>query len=124
MLKFGNCIIDTRYGNNSYSNQPIRGNGAIVLGEKVIVRPHHCIISRIIFDAPPLLATTEAQVLARLSGQVLLVVEAGRTGQHVVHEAISTLDARKAINLVLNKSQGRAGSNHYYQGTSAQQQLA
>ncbi len=78
----------------------------------------------IIFDAPPLLATTEAQVLARLSGQVLLVVEAGRTGQHMVQEAISTLDARKAINLVLNKSQGRADSNHYYQGTSTQQQLA
>ena len=78
----------------------------------------------IIFDAPPLLATTEAQVLARLSGQVLLVVEAGCTGQHVVQEAISMLDARKAINLVLNKTQGRADNiNYYYQASSTQQQI-
>ena len=38
----------------------------------------------VIFDSPPLLATTEASVLARLMGQVVVVVEAGRTQQSQV----------------------------------------
>lgn len=73
----------------------------------------------ILFDAPPLLATNEPQVLARLVGQIVLVVEAGSTPQHVVKEAISALDPAKAIGLVLNKSQYSIGGDyygHYYGG--------
>lgn len=73
----------------------------------------------IIFDAPPLLATNEPQALAHLVGQIVLVVEAGRTPQHVVKEAISALDPTKAIGLVLNKSQYTIGGDyygHYYGG--------
>lgn len=73
----------------------------------------------IIFDAPPLLATNEPQVVARLVGQIVLVVEAGRTPQHAVKEALSGLDPTKAIGLVLNKSQYSVGGDyygHYYGG--------
>lgn len=73
----------------------------------------------IIIDAPPLLATNEPQVLVRLVGQIVLVVEAGRTPQHVVKEAIAALDPAKAIGLVLNKSQYSIGGDyygHYYGG--------
>jgi protein-tyrosine kinase len=73
----------------------------------------------IIIDAPPLLATNEPQVLTRLVGQIVLVVEAGRTPQHVVKEAIAALDPAKAIGLVLNKSQYSVGGDyygHYYGG--------
>ena len=73
----------------------------------------------IIFDAPPLLATNEPQVLARLVGQIVVIVEAGRTPQHVVREAIAALDPTKAIGLVLNKSQYSVGGDyygHYYGG--------
>lgn len=67
----------------------------------------------IIFDAPPLLATTETQILARFSGQIVLVVEAGRTSHQTVHEAIGTLNDSKAVSLVLNKCQPWASRNYY-----------
>jgi protein-tyrosine kinase len=73
----------------------------------------------LILDSPPVLATNEPQVLVRMVGQIVLVVEAGRTPQHVVKEAVSVLDPAKAIGLVLNKSQYSIGGDyygHYYGG--------
>jgi protein-tyrosine kinase len=58
----------------------------------------------ILFDSPPILATSEASVLNHLMGQVLLVVEAGGTPVDAVKDAISRLDTDKAVGLVLNKS--------------------
>jgi protein-tyrosine kinase len=73
----------------------------------------------LILDSPPVLATNEPQVLARMVGQIVLVVEAGRTPQHVVKEAVAALDPARAIGLVLNKSQYSVGGDyygHYYGG--------
>ena len=67
----------------------------------------------IIFDTPPLLVTSEAQVLAGLAGQVVLVVEADRTLKHDVEDAVSMLDSSKPIGLVLNKTQTSSGSDYY-----------
>lgn len=64
----------------------------------------------VIFDGPPLLATTEASVLSRLAGQILIVVEAGRTPQIAVNEAVSKLDENKVIGMMLNKSRPGFGS--------------
>jgi protein-tyrosine kinase len=58
----------------------------------------------VVFDSPPLLLTSEARVLASYVGQVVVVVEAGVTPRRSVMDAIETLDASKAINLVLNKN--------------------
>lgn len=68
----------------------------------------------VLFDAPPLLATTEAIVLAHLLGQILIVVEAGKTPQHVIGEAIAKLDRDKVIGMLLNKSRGSLSSNYGY----------
>jgi Mrp family chromosome partitioning ATPase len=67
-----------------------------------------------IFDTAPLMARSESQVVMTLVGQIVLVVEADRTPQHVVKEAIATLDSSKAINLVLNKSQFTFGEDYGY----------
>ncbi|HET8551480.1 MAG TPA: AAA family ATPase [Gammaproteobacteria bacterium] len=56
----------------------------------------------IVFDSPPLLATSEAQVLAASMGQIVVVVAAGKTPQHTVKAGLETLDPDKSINLVLN----------------------
>ncbi len=58
----------------------------------------------IIFDSPPILATSEASVLNHLMGQVLLVVEAGSTPVDAVKDSIGRLDTDKAVGLILNKS--------------------
>ncbi len=58
----------------------------------------------VLFDSPPILATSEASVLNHLMGQVLLVVEAGNTPVEAVKEAVGRLDTDKAVGLILNKS--------------------
>ncbi len=68
----------------------------------------------IVFDSPPLLATTEAGVLAGLMSQIVLVVEANKTPHFVVREALSQLDPSKYISLLLNKTQKNSGSGYYY----------
>ncbi len=67
----------------------------------------------VVFDSPPLLATNEPQSLAGVVGQIVLVVEAGRTPQHLVKEAVGMLDHAKAIGLVLNKSRHSFGGDYY-----------
>ncbi|MEQ6341899.1 MAG: XrtA-associated tyrosine autokinase [Gammaproteobacteria bacterium] len=76
----------------------------------------------VIFDSPPLLATTEASVLASLMGQIVVVVESEKTTQDALKEALSLLDASKSINLVLNKSRQPFGADYYgaYYGTYGQ----
>ncbi len=67
----------------------------------------------VLFDAPPLMATTEAVVLAQTMGQILMVVEAGKTPQHIIQDAISRLDDSKIIGMLLNKSRGSFSDDYY-----------
>ena len=57
----------------------------------------------VIFDSPPLLQTTEASILASLMGQVLVVVEAERTPQSQVREALALLDSNQIVGFVLEQ---------------------
>jgi protein-tyrosine kinase len=70
----------------------------------------------IIFDSPPLLMTTEARVLATHMGQVVVVVEAGRTSQAMVRQALSTIEACPVKLMLLNKTRdiGPGGYYGYY----------
>ncbi len=70
----------------------------------------------VMFDSPPLLATAEAQILAGLVGQIILVIEADRTLKHNVRDAINMLDRDKAIGVILNKTQRSGGSDYYGDG--------
>ena len=66
----------------------------------------------IIFDSPPLLATTESCVLASLMGQVLVVVEAGRTAEATLKEALSRINSNNVVGVLLNKG-GAPGAGLY-----------
>ncbi len=68
----------------------------------------------IIFDGPPLLPTPQTQILAGLVGQVVFVIEAGKTPQALVEEALEMLPEEQAVGLVLNKNEGLSGSGYYY----------
>ncbi|HCB12235.1 MAG TPA: protein tyrosine kinase, partial [Gammaproteobacteria bacterium] len=70
----------------------------------------------IIFDSPPLLVTTEASVLATLAGQIAMVVEASRTHQSQVQEALALLDPNQIVGFVLNKAQRILGADYYGYG--------
>ncbi len=70
----------------------------------------------IIFDGPPLLPTPQTQILAGLVGQIVFVVEYGKTSQAMVEEALEMVPEEKAVGLVLNKSEGVVGSGSGYYG--------
>ena len=61
----------------------------------------------LIFDSPPLLATTESVVLASHMGQVVFVVQAGRTKRDSVDSALEMLGQSKGLGIVLNRTQLR-----------------
>ena len=67
----------------------------------------------IIFDSPPLLLTSEANVLAAQMGQVVLVVESEVTTQREVREALRRLEDCPLVELICNKAHAFAGGEYY-----------
>jgi len=59
----------------------------------------------IVFDSPPLLATTEARVLASNMGQIVVVVAADSTQHRAVTLALSTIESCEIVMMMLNKAQ-------------------
>jgi receptor protein-tyrosine kinase len=67
----------------------------------------------IIFDSPPLLATTEARVLASHMGQIVMVVAANATTQHALQQALATIENCDIVLMLLNKA-SRTDVGTYY----------
>lgn len=67
-----------------------------------------------LFDSAPLLATSEAQVLASHVGQLVMVVAAGRTQESELKSALQYLGESQYVGLVLNMSRLPASESHYY----------
>ena len=59
----------------------------------------------VIFDSPPLLAASEAGALASQMGQIVVVVEAGKTSEAALKDALGRIDASKVAGLLLNKGE-------------------
>lgn len=72
----------------------------------------------IIFDSPPLLVASEAGVLASRMGQIVVVVEAGKTTEAALKDALGRIESCKVVGLLLNKGEG-PGLGYYYAGFSA-----
>jgi receptor protein-tyrosine kinase len=67
----------------------------------------------VVFDSPPLLATTESRALATHMGQVIVAVEAQSTTHAALESALSTVESCPVVYTVLNKMpQSKAGSYH------------
>ena len=58
----------------------------------------------IVFDSPPLLITTESRVLATHMGQLVLVVNAGKTLKADVRQAVAAIESCPVKMLLLNRS--------------------
>ena len=74
--------------------------------------PHQIVV----FDAPPLLATNQARVLAANVGQVVLLVEAARTQRHIVQQAFAAVEHCPIVMSVLNKTIPRQSDAGYGYG--------
>lgn len=67
----------------------------------------------VIFDSPPALASSVASVMALHVGQIMFVVEAERTREPQLKEALSLVSACEHISLLLNKSRFSAGDKKF-----------
>ncbi len=67
----------------------------------------------VVFDSAPLLVSSEARVLTRIPGQIVLVVRAGATPQRAVQEAVGHLDKQKLRGLIVNGAPMRQGGDYY-----------
>ena len=70
----------------------------------------------VVFDSPPLLATSESSVLASHMGQIVMVTESDKTPKSALREALKRLEgACDVVGMVLNKSSSQnAGGYGYY----------
>lgn len=64
----------------------------------------------VIFDSPPVLASSAASVLALYMGQTVFVIEAEKTTEPQIKESLGMISACENINLLLNKTRYN-GSN-------------
>ena len=70
----------------------------------------------VIIDTPPLLAATDAQVLARIADATLLVVDIKKSKRTQIIEARKRLDnvGARLLGTVMNKLKLTEGNNYYY----------
>ena len=57
----------------------------------------------IVFDSPPLLAASEVGALTSHVGQIVVVVEAGKTSEATLKHALGRIDTSRVTGLLLNK---------------------
>ena len=67
----------------------------------------------IIFDSPPILASSETTVLASHVGQIVVVVEQNRTGWHLVERSLAQIERCPEISFVLNKVTSKMWEENY-----------
>lgn len=67
----------------------------------------------IVFDAPPVLATTESSILARHADQIIFVVEAEGTRRSAVKSALDLISTCPNIGLILNKARPQFGATQF-----------
>jgi protein-tyrosine kinase len=71
----------------------------------------------VVFDAPPLLPSTESRLLATYMGQVIVVVEADSTPQKSLNQALAMIDSCPVVLPLLNKiSRSEVGAYYGYYG--------
>jgi exopolysaccharide/PEP-CTERM locus tyrosine autokinase len=70
----------------------------------------------VIFDAPPLLATTESKVLAARMGQIIMIVNEAATPRNDVSQAFAAVQACPIVLSVLNRSTAAVEQRYGYYG--------
>lgn len=116
---FGDVILRTNIPRFSLmlAGTPHRQSSELLASdawEELLLELSHRYSDRIVlFDSPPLLATTESRVLAGHMGQVVVVVEAGRTTHGALESALQTVETCPIVLTMLNKAP-ESEANSYY----------
>ncbi|PFP31074.1 capsular biosynthesis protein [Bacillus sp. AFS073361] len=100
---------------------PIPPNPAELLSSRAMEQFFHdaeALFDIILFDTPPVLAVTDAQILANKCEGTILVVSSGKTEKEMVVKAKELLDAAqsKLLGVVLNNKKLQNNNYYYYYG--------
>lgn len=101
------------------SSGPIPPNPAELLGSNQLIRvlsELKQVYDMIILDTPPLLAVTDAQLVATNCDGVILVVDSGQVKRSAAMDAKEKLDRvnAKILGVVLNNVKKKKNDNYYY----------
>ncbi len=102
---------------HNYSTELLASKKMALLAEELHSRYADRIV---IFDSPPLLAATQAEVLAAHVGQVVLVIESEQTSQSMVLESVEKLKVCDVVLALLNKVTSSFDLNKYGYGQYGQ----
>jgi exopolysaccharide/PEP-CTERM locus tyrosine autokinase len=125
-ITIGDALLNTDVPGLSVLSAGMRNEyGTELFGSQRMARLVDEMVTRyddrvIIFDGPPIIPTPQAQVLAGLVGQIVFVVQAAKTPQQLVEEALGMLPRDKVIGLMMNMGEqfsGRRGSYYGYYGS-------
>lgn len=123
-LDVADCLLRTNIDNLTVlpAGRPHPGATELLSSQKMtallkeMARRYHDRI--VIFDSSPVLASSAPGVLAARMGQIMFVVEADRTRETQVMEALSLISDCRNISLLLNKSRfmgGKVRFGSYYE---------
>lgn len=102
---------------------PIPPNPAEILGSKLmgeLLKEAHEQFDLVLLDTPPVLAVTDAQILANKCSGTILVVSSGKTEVEAAVKAKELLVNSKAklLGVVLNNKKAKESQYYYYYGTN------
>lgn len=103
------------------SSGPIPPNPSELLGSKrmeALIQEASSSYDLIIFDTPPVLAVTDAQILGNVVDGTILVIRSGQTEYELAIKAKEALEPAKAklLGTVLNDREKTSTTNYYYYG--------
>jgi capsular exopolysaccharide synthesis family protein len=118
--KLEECVKTTEVTNfYVITSGPIPPNPAELLGSKKmkrLIEELKEIFDMILIDAPPVLAVTDAQILATISDGVIFVASYGEADKHAVVRAKELIDkvGGKILGVIINKVPAEAKNYYYY----------
>ncbi|MDG5789294.1 CpsD/CapB family tyrosine-protein kinase [Evansella sp. AB-P1] len=100
---------------------PLPPNPSELLGSKAmrdLVKELEMVYDYILFDAPPVNAVTDPQILSKLTDGVILVVRSGKTEEDAAKKAVESLKKVDAtiLGAVLNDQKMKDSQYYYYYG--------
>ena len=117
--RFEKCVQKHQLIIYTFSVGPIPPNPAELLGSKSmqeLLAQAYSMYDLVIFDLPPILAVTDAQIMANVCDASILVVRSEATEKETAVKAKGLLDSAKGklLGVVLNDREREHGLYYYY----------
>ena len=96
---------------HEHATELLAGKSLQLLLNKLAARYENSVV---ILDAPPILLTNDALVIAQKAGQIVFVVAAEETTHNMLDNALERISGKATISLILNKAKKSAWKRYGY----------